>query len=42
MVCVKQVIQDGRSITYDLKADRNDSTAVGTSEMTNAIIEKLK
>ncbi|HBL37059.1 MAG TPA: isocitrate dehydrogenase [Firmicutes bacterium] len=36
------VIWEGKSVTYDLKADRNDPTAVGTSEMADAIIEKLK
>ena len=29
-------------VTYDLKADRNDPTAVGTSEMADAIIAKLE
>ncbi len=29
-------------MTYDLKADRNDPTAVGTKEMADAIIKKLK
>jgi isocitrate dehydrogenase (NAD+) len=36
------VIQEGKYVTYDLKADRNDPTAVGTSAMADAIIEKLK
>jgi isocitrate dehydrogenase (NAD+) len=29
-------------VTYDLKDDRNDPTAVGTREMGQAIIQKLK
>ncbi|MFA5143782.1 MAG: isocitrate/isopropylmalate dehydrogenase family protein [Candidatus Omnitrophota bacterium] len=39
---VSQVIAEGKFVTYDLKADRNDPTAVGTSRMADAIIEKLK
>jgi isocitrate dehydrogenase (NAD+) len=38
---LKEVIKDGKSVTYDLKKDRNDPTAVGTQEMAEAIIEKL-
>ena len=39
---VKQVIKEARFVTYDLKEDRSDPTAVGTSEMAGAIIERLK
>jgi isocitrate dehydrogenase (NAD+) len=39
---VKQVIAEGRFVTYDLKPDRNDPTAVGTKEMADAVIAKLK
>ncbi len=38
---VADVIAEGKSVTYDLKADRNDPTAVGTREMAEAIIRKL-
>ena len=38
---VRRVIGEGRSVTYDLKSDRNDPSAVGTSRMADAIIEKL-
>ena len=38
---VAAVIAEGRDVTYDMKADRNDPTAVGTQEMANAIIRKL-
>jgi isocitrate dehydrogenase (NAD+) len=38
---VAAVIAEGKKVTYDLKADRNDPTAVGTSQMADAIIEKL-
>ncbi len=39
---VSDVIKEGKQVTYDLKPDRNDPTAVGTSQMADAIIVKLK
>jgi isocitrate dehydrogenase (NAD+) len=39
---VADVIAEGKYVTYDLKADRNDPTAVGTREMADAIIARLK
>ncbi len=39
---VAAVIAEGKDVTYDLKPDRNDPTAVGTQEMADAIIRKLK
>jgi isocitrate dehydrogenase (NAD+) len=39
---VADVIAEGRSVTYDLKLNRDDPTAVGTREMGKAIIEKLR
>jgi isocitrate dehydrogenase (NAD+) len=39
---VAKVIKEGKHVTYDLKADRNDPTAVGTSEMADAICAALK
>jgi isocitrate dehydrogenase (NAD+) len=39
---VLAVIKKGKSVTYDLKPDRNDPTAVGTKEMTQAIIKEIK
>jgi isocitrate dehydrogenase (NAD+) len=39
---VAAVISEGKNVTYDMKPDRNDPTAVGTSEMADAIIEKNK
>lgn len=38
---VATVIGEGKRVTYDLKADRDDPTAVGTREMTDAIIAAL-
>jgi len=39
---VARVIAEGKSVTYDLKADRNDPSAVGTSQMADAIIARLR
>ncbi|MHC4791593.1 MAG: isocitrate/isopropylmalate dehydrogenase family protein [Planctomycetota bacterium] len=39
---VAAVIVEGKNVTYDLKKDRDDPTAVGTSQMADAIIEKIK
>ncbi len=38
---IAAVILEGKDVTYDMKPDRNDPTAVGTSEMADAIIAKL-
>jgi len=38
---VADVIAEGKYVTYDLKDDRNDPTAVGTREMADAICKKL-
>ena len=37
-----EVIREGTSVTYDLKADRDDPSAVGTSQVADAIIAKLE
>jgi isocitrate dehydrogenase (NAD+) len=39
---IAEVIREGRSVTYDMKPHRDDPTAVGTSEVADAIIEKLR
>ncbi|HUT30951.1 MAG TPA: isocitrate/isopropylmalate dehydrogenase family protein [Sedimentisphaerales bacterium] len=39
---VADVIAEGRNVTYDMKPDRNDPTAVGTQQMADAIIEKVQ
>ncbi|MBU1260691.1 MAG: isocitrate/isopropylmalate dehydrogenase family protein [Planctomycetes bacterium] len=39
---VAAIIAQGKDVTYDMKADRNDPTAVGTSQMADAIIKKIK
>ena len=38
---VADVIKEGKNVTYDLKPDRNDPTAVGTKGMADAIIDKI-
>ena len=39
---VKDVISEGKDVTYDMKADRSDPTAVGTREMAEAICHKMQ
>ncbi len=39
---VAEVIAEGKDVTYDMKADRHDPTAVGTREMAAAICRKLE
>jgi isocitrate dehydrogenase (NAD+) len=39
---IADVIAEGESVTYDMKPSRDDPTAVGTSEVADAIIEKLE
>ncbi len=39
---VADVIAEGKNVTYDMKADRSDPTAVGTAEMADAIIAKMQ
>jgi isocitrate dehydrogenase (NAD+) len=39
---IAEVIKEGKSVTYDMKPSRDDPTAVGTSEVADAIIEKMQ
>ena len=39
---VADVIAEGKNVTYDLKPNRDDPTAVGTQEMAEAICAKLQ
>jgi len=39
---IEDVIRDNSSVTYDLKSNRDDPTAVGTKEITVAIIKRIK
>ena len=38
---IADVIRAGASVTYDMKPSRDDPTAVGTSEVADAIIDKM-
>jgi isocitrate dehydrogenase (NAD+) len=38
---IGRLIVEGRSVTYDMKPSRGDPTAVGTSEVADALIEML-
>ena len=39
---IAQVIAEGKNVTYDLKPRSDDPTAVGTSQVADAVIEKLQ
>jgi isocitrate dehydrogenase (NAD+) len=39
---IAEVIREGKSVTYDMKPTRDDPTAVGTSDVATAIIEKME
>ena len=39
---IAAVIEEGKSVTYDMKPTRDDPTAVGTSDVADAVIEKMK
>jgi isocitrate dehydrogenase (NAD+) len=38
---IAEVIRKGEKVTYDLKPDRDDETAVGTSQFADAVIEEM-
>jgi isocitrate dehydrogenase (NAD+) len=38
---IAEVIEEGKSVTYDMKPSRDDPTAVGTSQVADGVIEKL-
>jgi isocitrate dehydrogenase (NAD+) len=39
---IMQVIAQGKYVTYDLKPRPDDPTAVGTSQVADAVIERLE
>ena len=39
---VAEIIEEGKDVTYDMKADRNDPSAVGTQEMAEAICRRIQ
>ncbi|MDQ6741528.1 MAG: isocitrate/isopropylmalate dehydrogenase family protein [Candidatus Dormibacteraeota bacterium] len=38
---IAAVIAEGKAVTYDMKPRRDDPTAVGTSQVSDAVVEKL-
>ena len=38
---IAAVIAEGKDVTYDLKPQRDDPTAVGTSQIADAIVQRL-
>ena len=38
---IAELILEGKSVTYDMKPARDDPTAVGTSDVADAIIEQM-
>jgi isocitrate dehydrogenase (NAD+) len=39
---ISYIIEEGKYVTYDMKPDRDDPTAVGTSQMADAIAGRIK
>jgi isocitrate dehydrogenase (NAD+) len=39
---IAEVIAEGKDVTYDMKPDRDDPTAVGTSGVADALVKKLQ
>ena len=39
---IAELIREGKSVTYDMKESRDDPTAVGTSDVADALIVKLQ
>jgi isocitrate dehydrogenase (NAD+) len=39
---IAEVIEEGEDVTYDMKPSRDDPTAVGTSEVADAVIRKME
>ena len=39
---VAEIVEEGKFVTYDMKPDRNDPNAVGTAQMADAIVRRIK
>ena len=39
---IAAVIKEGASVTYDMKPSRDDPSAVGTSDVADAVIAKME
>ncbi|HIE08369.1 MAG TPA: isocitrate/isopropylmalate dehydrogenase family protein, partial [Armatimonadetes bacterium] len=37
-----EVVREGKKVTYDMKPSRDDPTAVGTQEMAEAVVERIR
>jgi isocitrate dehydrogenase (NAD+) len=40
-LAITELIREGDSLTYDMKPTRDDPTAVGTSDVADALIERM-
>ena len=40
-LAITELIREGDAVTYDMKPTRDDPTAVGTSEVADALIERM-
>jgi isocitrate dehydrogenase (NAD+) len=39
---IASVVAEGKDVTYDLKANRDDPSAVGTKEFADAVIKRMR
>jgi isocitrate dehydrogenase (NAD+) len=39
---IAAVVAEGKDVTYDLKANRDDPSAVGTKEFADAVIKRMR
>jgi isocitrate/isopropylmalate dehydrogenase len=39
---IAEIVAEGKCVTVDVKPDRNDPTAVGTSQVADAVVARLK
>jgi isocitrate dehydrogenase (NAD+) len=39
---IAEVLKEGASVTYDMKPGRDDPSAVGTSDVADAVIAKME
>jgi isocitrate dehydrogenase (NAD+) len=39
---IASVIEEGKDVTYDMKPNRDDPSAVGTSEVADAVLRQLQ
>ena len=39
---IASIVAEGKEVTYDLKANRDDPTAVGTKEFAEAVMRRMR